>query len=480
MTGAFQMFENLPDELLTLCFSFTGFHERKGIFLCCRRLNQNCFKDIPSSCQLVIFCNEFKNIKRKAVLQDLMKGNVGNFKFSDGNGRDRKKLKLVHRITEIPISQKTHCKFVELFLSNYGINSEKIESIFKSCCFYSLKKSFDILMNAGVSSAKWFEEFINDYYSFKKIILQKNQHIIRGIFNSGKLDEELFVYGILEVILSQKEEDKEFKEFLLSLKPDKKSVYCRSMLIEAVKSDLPEIVMFLLKHGADINYKFEEYRGYSCTALEFAIIENKFDMVKLLLNNGADINLCSDNYLFKIENIGNYLLDRGLDVTKLSMYSACLGGHISLIERMISLGAKVSTKSQSGFGCLDGIMMAGTYGKLHEVQLIIKVCKLLFANGAKIEENTSEMLWRVCQTASLELIQLFFSHGADFNIKFYLCDPPIFGAIKSGNLEVVKFLVETLHVDLNVKDKWYNSSPLRYAGFISGDRTAIVNYLSSL
>lgn len=471
------MFENLPDELLALCFSFTEAYERQGIFSSCTRFNHICFSDIPANflpvTLSVSFCKEFKY--RKEIIRDLMKGNLRNFSFDCDYYSTLLQITYTdsrQRIEKIQISEKTHQKFVELFLLNYKIDSEEIEFSFRSSCFDSLEKSFDILMNASVSSAKWFDKFVKS--NFNVIAMRKNRHIIRAISNSGKVTEKRYTYAIDEVLMG--EEDLDFTRFLLSLKPEMNVHYCSNALKEAVCYNMPEIVQLLLDHGAEIetSYQCADSTVRTQSALNFAVCYDQFEIAKVLVEHGADINLCDDR-LFGKEQIAHYLMDCGLDVTNRSMFWACRKGLISVVERMISLGANVNTKDANR-SSLDGLFRPITFRDLP----ILEICKLLFANGAKIENgnaNTAGILHRVCLLGNMELIKLFVSHGADFNMKSDKCNPPIFGAIETGNLEVIKFLIENLHVDINITNV-SNETPVQYAAKIG--MVEISDYLSNI
>jgi ankyrin repeat protein len=63
----------------------------------------------------------------------------------------------------------------------------------------------------------------------------------------------------------------------------------RSILVIAIQDKNIEIVKLLIAHGANVNQKIVTTHG-TFTALYFAIITNHFDIVHMLLTNGASID----------------------------------------------------------------------------------------------------------------------------------------------------------------------------------------------
>lgn len=72
------------------------------------------------------------------------------------------------------------------------------------------------------------------------------------------------------------------------------SVDWKSPLKVAVRTKSQPLVLWLLKNGADVNFKLD---AYDPTALHDAISDNSLPMVKLLLKHGADPELLGQNPL---------------------------------------------------------------------------------------------------------------------------------------------------------------------------------------
>lgn len=91
---------------------------------------------------------------------------------------------------------------------------------------------------------------------------------------------------------------------------------CDSPLIIASEFGHLEIVKFLIKNGANVNY--QERKNYS-TALSRACDNSQIEVVQYLCDHGAEINMKKNNgnpvlKEFTDETIVKYLVKKGLDV----------------------------------------------------------------------------------------------------------------------------------------------------------------------
>ena len=185
-------------------------------------------------------------------------------------------------------------------------------------------------------------------------------------------------------------------------------------------------VQLLLSKGADVNMSSKKVEGYNfaknedktfkrmfncayrcenVTPLILAIVNNKNDVVKLLLDKGADINpkatfaffipfseepifsswLTSDiAILGGYSNIVKTMLDKGLDVNTKNeeggrplLHIAVANGHIEMVKMLISKGADLNVKEMDGTTALQLAKM------LHEAKGRDTLIKLLKDAGAK-------------------------------------------------------------------------------------------------
>lgn len=432
------MIENLTDELILHCFSFIDFSGRSAIFLTSKRLNELCFLGIPSDSFDVIFFKEFRG--QRKLINDYLKGNVNVFELvyksivSDFHKKNRNPLLFYRALNPCQpsdplyrcnlnncqiffISRQIHKKIVEWFLQHCEINDPMIKDCFESSCSYCVEESLDLLMKSGVSVAEWFEDSFN--YNFFKAILDGD-----------------VMFGTLQ--------------FLISLKPDLNKLKWYDQLNPlsfAVTSRLAsnKIIKLLLDNGADINFYSDDCENP--TALSTAIDKIRIETVKFLVENGADVNLCSSRFNFVSREIADYLVDCGMDVNKISLYEVCRRDLTESMEIMLSIGAKVNTKSIYGEGCLDGVLdyskqdYCGSFWN-HIITLVLNVCRIILPKAENVNDLTQtpkNLLYRVCHMGSKELVDLFRKYGANFNAPFTVCDPPIIGAIESCNLDLVRY-----------------------------------------
>ena len=155
----------------------------------------------------------------------------------------------------------------------------------------------------------------------------------------------------------------------------------------AVKNGNKEIVEYLINNGADINGKT------FCPPLSWAAIYNQPDMALLLIKKGADVN-AKDSY----QNGATPL------------YLAAENGHFQIVKILIENGAEINTQTNNG---VTPLYQAAKNGFGEIVQLLIE-------NGADINmknKNDETALHAATQTGSKEIAELLINNGANINDK---------------------------------------------------------------
>ncbi|KAI9893551.1 MAG: hypothetical protein M1814_006347 [Vezdaea aestivalis] len=159
--------------------------------------------------------------------------------------------------------------------------------------------------------------------------------------------------------------------------------FCFPLIAASIKNH-KEIVKLLLENGADIHAK----GNYGETALHEAASRGHEAIIKLLLENGADIHAKSDygeTALHKATSRGHeaiikLLLENGADIHAKSDYGetalhkATSRGHEAIIKLLLENGADIHAKDDIGETALHWAASGG-----HEA-----IIKLLLENGADI------------------------------------------------------------------------------------------------
>lgn len=210
--------------------------------------------------------------------------------------------------------------------------------------------------------------------------------------------------------------------------------YC---LQKAVEEHQLRRIKTLFDSGLEMNEK-------NLYALVLAIELGHLDVVRLFIENGADVNYV-DGYCFSLietavkekkEKIAEYLLSLDLDFT------TDRGSNKNVYGTALDLAAK------------NGMW---------------RIANILHDQGCKYSENT--LIYRFLQDDKVEELRELLSTGFDVDVGSSHGKTPLVSACEFGQLEVVKVLVEN-GADVNHK---YDSTPLSKA--IEYGSLAIVEYL---
>jgi ankyrin repeat protein len=200
--------------------------------------------------------------------------------------------------------------------------------------------------------------------------------------------------------------------------------------------------MLLLERGAEV-------KRHSGKLLTLAVVMNRVDLVKLLIEHGADVqrvgilgplddaerpvadlliahgkkvpdwmlpHACrpdvSSNELHRVK----VLLDYGASVddrgryTLTALHYAVRGGKVPLIKLLLERGADAN--ALDGFGLTPLLQLSKTRSKADP----IPVMELLFASGANVDardENQGTLLMYFARRGNAEAAQWLLAHGAD-------------------------------------------------------------------
>jgi ankyrin repeat protein len=187
-----------------------------------------------------------------------------------------------------------------------------------------------------------------------------------------------------------------------------------AFLIASKKGNL-EIVRLLLENGADVHVENDD-------ALRLASQEGHLEMVRLLLEKGVNVNA----------KYGH------------ALRAASAAGHLEIVKLLIENGAKVNAKED------EALREASRSGHF-------KIVKLLIENGAKVNAFDDVALRVASKKGYLEIAQLLLENGADVNANG---GQALSDASENGYLEIVRLLIEK-GANVNAND---NEALLRASG----------------
>lgn len=214
----------------------------------------------------------------------------------------------------------------------------------------------------------------------------------------------------------------------------------------------------LVQHGADVNVLAKGGE----TALMLATYTRVVDLVKLLIEKGADINkktqygtpplLTAANMAGKNgDDILKYLLEKGADVNFASsqditaIFLAASGGYLDRVKTLVAKGANINYKRSKNWGGETPFL----YSIINNCEPV-KGCntsadmvKYLIEHGADInaKPNSGETAVYIAANYNLkEIMALLIANKANVNIKTKNGDSPLDVAKRNEKKEIIEML----------------------------------------
>ena len=232
-------------------------------------------------------------------------------------------------------------------------------------------------------------------------------------------------------------------------------------LIAATASKDLKMVKLLLNNGADVNET-----NYLGSALNAAIYVANYDIAKTLIEHGADVNLAADDGTTPIviaaktgqAEMIELLAQNDANVnyeypkTRITpLIFAAFNGHLAAVEQLIKADANVNYKDPTGMTVLDWGLLPNN----------LDIAKALIKAGANIQsENKRIMLSALCHNDE-KFIGYLIKHGANVNAKAFGEMPLIVWCAKNNLPEAAAILIK-YGADTKVTDNT-GSNALDYA-----------------
>lgn len=232
------------------------------------------------------------------------------------------------------------------------------------------------------------------------------------------------------------EKKREYEEKMRIHIFDFEDSHINSALVSACEEGYTELVKLLLEKGADIHTE-------ESNSLRRASKHGHIEIVKLLLENGANIHAGKDSALYVScvnghTDIVKLLVEKGADIyTTSALQQAAYKGHIEIAKFLLST-LRQREKFPEKEILSDILNVAAQRGHF-------EITKLMLENGADIHYNNDVAL-RV--TSSIEIAKLLLQYGANVHAED---DEALRSASESGETEIVKILLEN-GADLHAVD----------------------------
>ncbi|CAG2166137.1 unnamed protein product, partial [Oppiella nova] len=276
--------------------------------------------------------------------------------------------------------------------------------------------------------ASWQTSFRNNFCN------KGGETALHVAFREGNVKVKSFILNSL------KEHPRTLKKLI-----NAKDNYGETVLHRAAESDKWDVVKLLVNKGADVNAK----NRYGSTVLHFAAKSDKWDVVKWLVEQGADVNAKDkdgETVLYWAARDDNWevvklLVNKGADVNA-KLYWAVREGKWDVVKLLVNKGADVNAK--------DSLYITVLYWAAREDKW--DVVKWLVNKGADVNAkgNYGEtVLHQATKSGQLDVAKWLVEQEADVNAKDNLYITVLYWAAWDGKWDVVKLLVEEKGADVN-------------------------------
>ena len=284
------------------------------------------------------------------------------------------------------------------------------------------KRIVELLLARGANTISQIEHAIegastNGHTEIVTLLLQTSRDVNLNLGFALKAAATLGHEAVVELLLAAGANTNLYK----LLENDKKA-----LIYDTVDVDDPDIADLFTEMGLRLKWHGEIYVG----ALEAAAEGGYERIVKMLLENGADVNIHSDYHDYRSaievasekghEQVVRLLLEHGADPTWQSNMALTLAseeGHAQIVELLLKNGAQVNAHIRSERAYLRHPLIAASNAG-HE-----SVVRLLLANGAdvNIRNNTahapySHALLAASSKGHESIVTLLLENGVEVDI----------------------------------------------------------------
>jgi len=220
-----------------------------------------------------------------------------------------------------------------------------------------------------------------------------------------------------------------------------KNNYGSTALIYASAHNHKEIVKLLLEAGADIDNK----NKYGNTSLILASKNDNKEIVDLLKNYGAKLIKENIGNILKPkskEDINNYINQLTQKEKDKKLFTACVKNQPNIVKLLIEAGANVNAKNDDNFTSL----MFTSYNGYEEI------VKLLIDTGANVsaqDKRKYTALIYATQANKIKIVKLLIEAGADINARDNFENTALTYVYRNSNREIIDLLKRYGAKDVN-------------------------------
>lgn len=234
----------------------------------------------------------------------------------------------------------------------------------------------------------------------------------------------------------------------------------------ATEAGNDSIVKMLIDNGADVNAKIKsELADEGITPLMIACDKLSYSTVKLLITNHSNINDTSSYGETAVsKTLGNtsnedsilqiikFLVENGADINKADAHKtlpiafACMNGHYKVVKYLVANKADINFKGEAGNTALSYAAMWG----------YDSIFNYLISKGANItlsRNDGSDIFLSSIESKNLSFIK---SLSRDYKLTPFTKDNSgtnaLMYAAKAGNKDVIEYLLNDLHFNVNERD----------------------------
>lgn len=233
-------------------------------------------------------------------------------------------------------------------------------------------------------------------------------------------------------------------------------------LIAACKTNDYSLVDTLLKREINVNYVWAK----KFSALSAAIRMKNQDIIKMLIDHNADVNMVVDGFTPLSETIDNndfismkLLLDNGADPNKrfarenmTPVSKAILLSNFELVELLLSYGANLNEFAFKNISTYDLLF---DKAKIEDLKRISKYIDINFKSF-----NNRDLLSMAISYNRSDIFDFLLELGVDPCYVENNCSIPLITAVKLNKIEVIKKIID-LGVNINAPNYSYFNYYLR-------------------